>query len=317
MKGYKGFNKGLICEGKQYAENTVFEEDRVQIYFEGMTFCEIPCNIFDRFCPAFNNEFCEVEADEAVTDEIGERFWTKKLKVGKKISVFDICDISINTIRKKYGSLQRAEHSSVFCNSQNAIDGKYESAIVTRKQSGIAVTDCNAIVALGNSAIHADCGNAIGAQSFSAIETGDGNAIRAKSASAIRVTNDNAIAIGSTNATSTGSNNVIIASNQNDIHAGDHNVILAKHGNQIEAGIDSVVAVSSDNEVSVGSRCIAVAYGTGNKIKGKKMSLLIFAMLDDDGNISGYSCNVVDGTNVKEDTYYTLNDQNVIIEADD
>lgn len=29
MKGYKGFRKGLICKGKQYAENTVFEEDSV------------------------------------------------------------------------------------------------------------------------------------------------------------------------------------------------------------------------------------------------------------------------------------------------
>jgi hypothetical protein len=26
MKGYKGFEKGLVCRGKQYAENTVFEE---------------------------------------------------------------------------------------------------------------------------------------------------------------------------------------------------------------------------------------------------------------------------------------------------
>lgn len=26
MKGYKAFDKGLVCRGKQYAENTVFEE---------------------------------------------------------------------------------------------------------------------------------------------------------------------------------------------------------------------------------------------------------------------------------------------------
>ena len=26
MKGYKGFNPGLICKDKQYQENTVFEE---------------------------------------------------------------------------------------------------------------------------------------------------------------------------------------------------------------------------------------------------------------------------------------------------
>lgn len=26
MTGYKGFGKGLVCRGKQYAENTVFAE---------------------------------------------------------------------------------------------------------------------------------------------------------------------------------------------------------------------------------------------------------------------------------------------------
>ena len=28
-KGFKGFKKGLICRGKQYAENTVFEEKKL------------------------------------------------------------------------------------------------------------------------------------------------------------------------------------------------------------------------------------------------------------------------------------------------
>ena len=28
MKGYKGFKKGLMCRGKQYAEDTVFEEGK-------------------------------------------------------------------------------------------------------------------------------------------------------------------------------------------------------------------------------------------------------------------------------------------------
>lgn len=31
MKGYKAFEKGLICRGKQYAENTVFEEEKAEI----------------------------------------------------------------------------------------------------------------------------------------------------------------------------------------------------------------------------------------------------------------------------------------------
>lgn len=28
MKGYKAFDKGLVCCGKQYADNTVFEEEQ-------------------------------------------------------------------------------------------------------------------------------------------------------------------------------------------------------------------------------------------------------------------------------------------------
>ena len=39
MKGYKGFGKGLVCRGKQYAENTVFEEYDAEICRSGMHFC--------------------------------------------------------------------------------------------------------------------------------------------------------------------------------------------------------------------------------------------------------------------------------------
>lgn len=42
MKGYKGFAPGLVCRDKQYAENTVFEEDRAIICSRGMHFCQIP-----------------------------------------------------------------------------------------------------------------------------------------------------------------------------------------------------------------------------------------------------------------------------------
>ena len=39
MKGYKGFNPGLICKDKQYQENTVFEEPEAKICEKGMHFC--------------------------------------------------------------------------------------------------------------------------------------------------------------------------------------------------------------------------------------------------------------------------------------
>ena len=42
MKGYKAFEKGLVCKGKQYAENTVFEEPEAVVCRKGMHYCHEP-----------------------------------------------------------------------------------------------------------------------------------------------------------------------------------------------------------------------------------------------------------------------------------
>ena len=90
MKGYKAFEKGMICRGKQYAENTVFEEESAEICKSGMHFCKNPLDVLNYYPLVDENgnmsEFAEVEAlDGAKTDD-GEKYCTKKLKIGAKIS---------------------------------------------------------------------------------------------------------------------------------------------------------------------------------------------------------------------------------------
>lgn len=93
MKGYKAFNKGLVCSGKQYAENTVFEEDEAVICQEGMHFCAEPMDVFDYYPP--ESEFAEVEApDGAVTDD-NRKYVTKKLKVGSQMSLRELISAQI------------------------------------------------------------------------------------------------------------------------------------------------------------------------------------------------------------------------------
>ena len=100
MKGYKAFEKGLICRGKQYAENTVFEEDQAEICKSGMHFCKNPLDVLDYY-PLVDNdgkmsEFAEVEAlDEVKTDD-GKKYCTKKLKVGAKLSFAKLVQASVN-----------------------------------------------------------------------------------------------------------------------------------------------------------------------------------------------------------------------------
>ena len=90
MNGYKGFGKGLVCLGKQYAENTVFEEDKAVICKKGMHFCENPFDVLDYY-PLINdkcelNEFAEVEAQDKVEKDDNKKYCTKKLKIGAKLS---------------------------------------------------------------------------------------------------------------------------------------------------------------------------------------------------------------------------------------
>ena len=100
MKGYKAFDPGMICRGKQYAENTVFEEESAVICESGMHFCKEPLDVLEHY-PLVNNdgeitEFAEVEAlDEPVTND-NKKYCTKKLKIGAKISFAKLVQASVN-----------------------------------------------------------------------------------------------------------------------------------------------------------------------------------------------------------------------------
>ena len=100
MKGYKGFEKGLVCRGKQYSENTVFEEQDAVICKKGMHFCENPFYVLDYYNllndEAEFNDFAEVEAlDEAKTDD-HRKYCAKKLRVGANLSFAGFVEACVN-----------------------------------------------------------------------------------------------------------------------------------------------------------------------------------------------------------------------------
>ena len=100
MKGYKGYNKGLICRDKQYAENTVFEEENAEICKSGMHFCENPFDVLDYYGyvndKAELNEFTEVEALGDCFTNDNKKYTTKKLKIGAKLSIAGFCNAFVD-----------------------------------------------------------------------------------------------------------------------------------------------------------------------------------------------------------------------------
>ena len=91
MKGFKGFEKDFSCKGKQYEENTTYEEHGVGCCHEGvMHFCEDPWEVLNHYDLVDGNgnfsEFAEVEALGQVWND-GEERATNKIHIGAKLGL--------------------------------------------------------------------------------------------------------------------------------------------------------------------------------------------------------------------------------------
>ena len=104
MKGYKAFKKGLVCKGKQYAENTVFEEPEAAVCCKGMHYCHEPLAVLDYYDLVDENgeipDFAEVEPlDKEHTDD-SAKFCTRKLKIKSKISLAGLIKAQIEYVKE-------------------------------------------------------------------------------------------------------------------------------------------------------------------------------------------------------------------------
>ena len=152
MKGYKAFNKGMKSKfDKQYAENTVFEEDVAEVRHCGMHFCKNPLDTLDHY-PLVNDkgeitEFAEVEAlDEVKTDDY-KLYCTKKLKIGAKISLAGFIKASLDVTRESI--IKEAEEKGGDCAT---LAGGYGASLAGGDWAKLAGGN-NAIIAGGHGSI--------------------------------------------------------------------------------------------------------------------------------------------------------------------
>ena len=122
IKGYKGFNKDMTCRGKQYKENTTYEEDGTEICEAGMMhFCENPYDVLDYY-PLVNkdgdiSDFAEVEAVGEVKKD-GNKSATNKLHIGAKLGLKGFVKACVDfTIEKT--RIENAEECTDYDNGKN------------------------------------------------------------------------------------------------------------------------------------------------------------------------------------------------------
>jgi hypothetical protein len=149
-KGYKGFSKGLVCRGMQYAENTVFEEKEAVICRKGLHFCENPLDVLDHYSLLDDdgnpNEFAEVEAlDECHTDD-NKKYCTKKLKIGAKLTLPGFINACVDFLIEKTAPAKGSEVSDARY-AQLAASGYYAQLAASGDYAKLAASGDSARVA--------------------------------------------------------------------------------------------------------------------------------------------------------------------------
>ena len=105
MKYYKAFGKGMICNGKQYAENTDYEEEGGEICGKGMMhFCETPFDTLDYYPLIDDNgdftEFAEVVPLDKVESKDNKRA-SRKIHIGARLSFKEFIKAGIDVLIEK------------------------------------------------------------------------------------------------------------------------------------------------------------------------------------------------------------------------
>ena len=302
MKGYKAFNKGLICRDKQYAENTVFEEESAEICKIGMHFCKNPLDTLDYY-PLIDNkgnitEFAEVEAlDDAKTND-NKKFCTKKLKIGAKLNLSQFIKASVDvtyqniksevdeksleaTAGADYAKLAGGENAKLAGGENAKLAGGYKATLAGGENATLAGGE-NATLAGADYAKLAGGENATLAGGYKATLAGGENAKLAGGYYATLAGADYAKLAGGNYATLAGGDYAKLAGGENAKLAGGYKATLAGGENSIIVGDNHSIA------------------------KGKKGAVIVLIERDNNCNIIDFKAVQVDGEKIKEDVLYKL-----------
>ena len=276
--GYKAFNPGMICRGKQYEENAVFEEPEAKICNTGMHYCKNPFDVLEHYGfvndNAEINEFAEVEAlaDEKTDD--GRKFCTTKLKIGAKLSIHNFVNAFVEFTLKRTNGESTATNTGDRSAATNT--GKQSAATNTGNQSAATNTgDRSAATNTGNWS--------------AATNTGDWSA-------ATNTGNRSA-------ATNTGNQSAATNTGNQSAATNTGNWSAATNTGNWSAATNTGDWSAATN---TGKDGVAVSWGRRGKARGEKGCYLVLAEYDDSNNLVCAKMEKVDGERIKENTFYTL-----------
>ena len=312
MKGYKGFDKDLKCRDLQYevGKEAAVDGD-IELCKRGIHFCENPHDVFNYYTPGENNRFAVVEAED-VSDERNDndsKRVCKRLTVKAEISVFEICKIAVSTFFENFGFKKKIESADTNnagdcgaaragdCGAANA--GDYGAANAGNCGAANA-GDCGAANAGNYGAANAGDYGAANAGNCGAANAGDYGAANAGYCGAANAGNCGAANAGNYGAANAGYCGAANAGNYGAANAGDCGAAQAGCKGAAQAGDCGAAIVSNSGRVKGGYGCVLVARNIEYSEEAKRYE------------VTDWACAIVDGKDIKPDTWYRLKDGKLV-----
>ena len=278
MKSYKGFNKDMTCRGKQYEEGKTYTETEADCCHKGMHACEYPLDCFGYYAPG-SSVYHEVEQDGEISrDSDDSKAASSVLKVGAKL---DICGLVHAAI----------EYTKSRCTTEFT-----DPKLATAGDRGAATA--------GN---------------YGAATAGDRGAATAGNYGAATAGYRGAATAGDRGAATAGYRGAATAGDSGAATAGDSGAATAGYRGAATAG-DSGAATAGDygaatsrGKSASGKGGLSVARGNGCMVKGGLGAILVIAEEEKDSyDIAEWKAVVVDGEKIKADTWYKLDDGELV-----
>ena len=291
IKAYKAFDKDLSCRGFKYEVGKEYEETGyIKACEKGFHACPYPLDVFGYYAPA-GSRFCEVEQSGKIDDSESDKVCSSKIRIGAELDIRGLVKAAVSYVKERC------------TNECNAEPGKPATAgdrgAATAGNSGVATAGNSGVATAGNSGV---------------ATAGDRGAATAGDRGAATAGNSGVATAGNSGVATAGNSGVATAGNRGAATAGYRGVATA--GNYGAATAGDSGAATARGKASTGSNGLSVARGRNVQAKGGIGAILVIAEeRDDTYDIVDWKAVVVDGEVVKADTWYRL-ENGELVEVD-
>ena len=323
IKAYKGFDKDLSCRGFKYEVGKEYEETGdIKACEKGFHACPYPLDVFSYYTPA-GSRFCEVEQSGKIDDSESDKVCSSKIRIGAELDIRGLVKAAVSYVKERCTNECNAkpgkpatagDRGAATAGDRGAATAGDGGAATAGDRGAATAGDRGAATAGDGGAATAGHGGAATAGDGGAATAGDGGAATAGDRGAATAGYSGAATAGDSGAATAGDYGAATAGYSGAATAGDYGAATAGYRGAATAGYSG--AATARGKASTGSNGLSVARGNNVRVKGGIGSILVIAEeKEDTHDIVDWKAVLVDGEVVKADTWYRL-ENGELVEVD-